>query len=75
MVMAVKMSKTFSHVEDELLIDQVREFPSLYDHGNKDYKDFQIRENIWKKIAEVILKDRKYQFYYATSSINIYCIM
>ncbi|KAK5638395.1 hypothetical protein RI129_012690 [Pyrocoelia pectoralis] len=41
----------FSKAEDEMLVEKVREFPTLYDHENMDFKDFQIRENIWREIC------------------------
>lgn len=58
------MAKKFCNVDDEVLIDQLREFPCLYDHENKDFKDFQIRENIWSRIGKVLLKTRKYNLYF-----------
>lgn len=54
------MSKKFSSVDDERLIENVREFPSLYDHENKDFKDFQIRENTWQLISDILGKSGKY---------------
>lgn len=63
-VFRLKMSQKFSHDDDELLIEQVREYPCIYDHANKDFKDHQIRENAWNKIGVVLLKKCKYACIY-----------
>ncbi|KAK5650286.1 hypothetical protein RI129_001315 [Pyrocoelia pectoralis] len=47
----------FSKAEDEMLVEKVREFPTLYDHENMDFKDFQIRENIWREICNDFIRD------------------
>ncbi|KAG5880792.1 hypothetical protein JTB14_010458 [Gonioctena quinquepunctata] len=41
---------------DEVLIGMVEQYPCLYDHEHKDFKDFQIRENIWNHIASALTK-------------------
>ncbi|XP_050298531.1 uncharacterized protein LOC126737593 [Anthonomus grandis grandis] len=51
------MSKKFTDAEDEILIYQVCEYPCIYDHENKDFKDYQIRENVWKEIAVILSKN------------------
>ncbi|KAL1516156.1 hypothetical protein ABEB36_000075 [Hypothenemus hampei] len=50
------MSQKFTHADDEVLINHVREFPCIYDHENKDFKDYQIRENVWNQIGVVLSK-------------------
>lgn len=41
----------FTALEDELLIEKVKENPPLYAKRLKTYKDIQMKENIWKQIA------------------------
>ncbi|CAH1979226.1 unnamed protein product [Acanthoscelides obtectus] len=41
---------------DEILIRTVEQYPFLYDHEHKDFKDFQIRENCWNDIASALGK-------------------
>ncbi|CAH2012423.1 unnamed protein product [Acanthoscelides obtectus] len=41
---------------DEILIRTVEQYPCLYDHEHKDFKDFQIRENCWNDIASALGK-------------------
>lgn len=53
------MSKAFSAEEDEMLIGEVSKYPQLFDHENKDFKNLEIRENIWKIISPTIRKDSK----------------
>lgn len=43
MIRSTENIEKISHIDDKMLIGQVREFPCLYDHENKDFKDFQIR--------------------------------
>ncbi|XP_011687244.1 PREDICTED: uncharacterized protein LOC105449638 isoform X2 [Wasmannia auropunctata] len=39
---------------DELLIDSVKNFPNLYDHSLKEFKDLKMRENSWLEIANIL---------------------
>ncbi|KAL3273603.1 hypothetical protein HHI36_015035 [Cryptolaemus montrouzieri] len=48
------MSEKFS--PDELSIDYVGEFTSLYDDQHKDFEEFQTRENIGRQIGEITSK-------------------
>lgn len=41
----------FSALEDELLIEKVKDNPPLYAKQLKTYKDIQMKDNIWKQIA------------------------
>ncbi|XP_050313471.1 transcription factor Adf-1-like [Anthonomus grandis grandis] len=40
-------------------IEEVSKYPQLYDHGNKDFRNIDIQENIWKNISDAIRKDRE----------------
>jgi len=42
---------SFTIEEDILLAEFVREHPCLYDLKNANYKDQQIRDNVWKLIS------------------------
>ena len=57
--------KGFSHVitaelaekrmEDEQLIEAVREFPCLWQVSSRAYKDLRAKENAWKEISQVFV--------------------
>lgn len=36
----------------ERLIEEVRKYPTLYDLRDKTYKNTDLRERIWRKIAD-----------------------
>ena len=38
----------------ERLIEAVREFPVLYDHTRRDYKDIIKKGNSWEAVAEKV---------------------
>lgn len=42
----------FSALEDEILIEKVKENPSLYAKKLKSYKDMKMKDNIWTQIAK-----------------------
>lgn len=44
----------FSALEDEILIEKVKDNPPLYAKKLKSYKDMKIKDNIWAKIAKEI---------------------
>ncbi|XP_025159502.1 transcription factor Adf-1-like [Harpegnathos saltator] len=39
---------------DELLIDCVRGYHHLYNHQEKNFKDYLMKEDSWKEIASVM---------------------
>lgn len=43
-----------SHIDDEVLISIVRENPVLFDKTLKDYKNKELKLEIWKSIGEVL---------------------
>ncbi|KAL4092190.1 hypothetical protein QTP88_026732 [Uroleucon formosanum] len=51
--MSSSMTK-FSKVEDEALVECVAKNPPIYNPQNKDYKDLNIRDAIWKNISETV---------------------
>jgi len=53
-------SKVFSAENDEKLIEMVRDCPVLYKLSEKNYKDNNIKENVWKEISIAIGKNGKY---------------
>ena len=40
--------------EDELLSEEVKKYPSLYDKREKDYKDKIVNINSWKNVSEAL---------------------
>ena len=40
--------------EDEILAEEVKKYPCLYDKRIKDYKDKIVNTNSWTKVAESI---------------------
>lgn len=55
------MAQKFSHLEDEALVERVRDYPCIYDHANEDFKDIQMRENVWNQIGVSLSKKRRYK--------------
>jgi len=51
--MSAPMTK-FSKAEDEALVKCVAKNPPIYNPQNKDYKDLNIRDAIWKNISETV---------------------
>ena len=39
---------------EEKLIEEVREFPCIWDTSSWSYKDQRARENAWKHVAQVV---------------------
>ncbi|CAI6345567.1 unnamed protein product [Macrosiphum euphorbiae] len=50
-------SKSFNSVDDEKLIECVRNYPVLYKLSDKNYKDNSVKENAWKEIAHFVGKN------------------
>lgn len=48
-------------MNDEQLIECVRQYPILYDLSNPKYMDIAFKNEIWSKIGEEMKKDGKYQ--------------
>ena len=44
--------KILSLQEDELLSEEVRSFPCVYDKSQKGYKEKDVVRNAWSKVAE-----------------------
>lgn len=57
------MAPTLNEEETELLIELVRKYPVLYNLKDKSYFNNNIKENAWKKIAEVLNKNGKLYTY------------
>lgn len=53
-------SKSLNSVNDEKLIECVRNYPVLYKSSDKNYKDNSVKENAWKEISHVIGKNGMY---------------
>ena len=45
------MSKS---IDKEILIDEVRQRPCIYDFNNKDYARLDIKNNNWHEICEIL---------------------
>ena len=50
----IKRSSWSSIGNDELLSESVRFFPCLYDKSDKGYKERDVVENAWNKVAEMV---------------------
>lgn len=50
----------FSKQQDELLIEKVKSNPILFDVSDKNHKNVQLREDIWRSIDKFLLCPRKY---------------
>ena len=42
------------NIEDDVLIAVVRDNPVLYDKTSKDYKNKELKQEIWKSIGKVL---------------------
>lgn len=49
----------FNKIEDEALIELVAKNAPIYNPQNKDYKDLNIRDAIWKEISETVGRSGK----------------
>lgn len=59
-----KMSEKFqfSSVEDGKLLEYIAPRRIIYDAGDKNYKDYVMKENVWKVIFNKLKGSRKYSF-------------
>lgn len=48
---AAAVNKDFIFFEMEKLIELVRNYPCLYDMGDKSYKDIVLKADIWERIG------------------------
>ncbi|KAL4085181.1 hypothetical protein QTP88_027040 [Uroleucon formosanum] len=55
-VVATTESKSFTVIDDEKLIECVRNYPVLYTLKDKNYIDNTIKENVWKQISDSLGK-------------------
>ncbi|KAG5874543.1 hypothetical protein JTB14_011857 [Gonioctena quinquepunctata] len=46
-------------IDDAVLADLVRQFPELYDKGNENFKDKNIKQNAWETISSTLNVDVK----------------
>ena len=62
----LKMSAKFqfSSEEDEILVELIAIYPALYDASHADYKDYMIKENIWKEVSEKVRRSGEYLIVY-----------
>lgn len=56
-------STSFITVDDEKLIEMVRDYPALYTLNDKIYKDNNIKENVRRKFSIAIEKNGKLNTY------------
>ena len=45
---------------DEKLIAAVKDYPSMYDVSNKQYKDIEVKDCIWKAISAELKEPGNY---------------
>ncbi|XP_060861708.1 uncharacterized protein LOC132938721 [Metopolophium dirhodum] len=50
-------SRAFNVMDDEKLIEVVRNYPVIYKLSDKNYKDNCIKDNVWKEISQSIGKN------------------
>jgi len=55
-------SKSFTVIDDEKLIECVRNYPVLYALKDKNYRDNSIKENVWEKISDFLGKTGMYYY-------------
>lgn len=56
-------SQKLSCVEEENLINLVKQYPALYNCKLKGYKDQTLKNNIWKTIANSLGKSGKFKLH------------
>jgi len=64
-------SKKFDAVNDEKLIEMVRDYPVLYKSSDKNYKDNNIKGNVWREISIVIGNSGKSNAYQCCNVNNM----
>lgn len=52
-------SKSFSTKNDKKLIEMIRNHPVLYKSSDRNYKDNNLKENVWNEISNSIGKNGK----------------
>jgi hypothetical protein len=50
-------SRAFNVMDDEKLIEVIRNYPVIYKLSDKNYKDNCIKDNVWKEISQSIGKN------------------
>lgn len=50
-------SRSFNTMDDEKLIEVIRNYPVIYKLSDKNYKDNIIKDNVWKEISQSIGKN------------------
>lgn len=58
--MALRTGMKFSVAEDEKLVTIVASYPCIYDSEHKDYKNVQIKGNVWKEIEQNVGRSGKW---------------
>lgn len=53
------MAPSFSDADDEILVEEVANHPSLWQLSNAFYKDLRLKDNIWAEIANKVGKPSK----------------
>ena len=48
------MARNLSLKEDEILAENVRKFPCIYDKADKGHKERDMVQNAWEKVVEQI---------------------
>ena len=46
------MADQVARESDETFMDIIREYPTIYDRGSRDFKDKNKKSNCWKAVAE-----------------------
>jgi hypothetical protein len=53
------MAPSFSDADDEILLEEVANHPSLWQLSHASYKDQRVKDNIWAEIANKVVKPSK----------------
>lgn len=51
------MARNFNQKEAEILLAEIKEFPAIYDPGDKTYNDFSVKGKVWLYIADKVGKN------------------
>jgi len=58
--------------QEEILIEEVRNHPVLYDLSKSSHKDIIMKDNIWKNISIKVRRSGKYKLKYLDHNFIIY---
>ena len=57
------MAPSFSSEEDDILVEEIAKYPSLWQLSHAKYKDQRVKDNIWAEVAEKVGKPGEFDAY------------